>query len=74
MVEVDHGLGIRTRYGHMSRLFVERGQKVEFREKVGQVGSTGRSTAPHLHYEVLVDGRATDPGNFMRAGQYVFKN
>lgn len=73
-VEVDHGLGIRTRYAHMSRIFVKRGQKLEFREKVGLVGSTGRSTSSHLHYEIMVDGQQLDPANFLRAGQYVFKN
>lgn len=73
-VEVDHGLGIRTRYAHMSRIFVKRGQKLEFREKVGLVGSTGRSTSNHLHYEIMVDGQQLDPANFLRAGQYVFKN
>lgn len=74
VVEVDHGFGIRTRFAHMSRIYVKRGQKLEFREKVGLVGSTGRSTAPHLHYEVMVDGRQLDPANFLRAGQYVYKN
>lgn len=74
VVEVDHGLGIRTRFAHMSRIYVKRGQKLEFREKVGLVGSTGRSTAPHLHYEIMVDGQQLDPANFLRAGQYVFKN
>lgn len=74
VVEVDHGLGIRTRFAHMSRIYVKRGQKLEFREKVGLVGSTGRSTAPHLHYEIMVDGQPLDPANFLRAGQYVFKN
>lgn len=74
VVEVDHGLGVRTRYAHLSRIYVKRRQKLEFREKVGQVGSTGRSTAPHLHYEIMVDGQQLDPANFLRAGQYVFKN
>ncbi len=74
MVEVDHGLGVRTRYGHLSAIFVKRGQEVDFREKVGLVGSTGRSSGEHLHYEILVDGRQNDPSNFMKAGQYVFKN
>ncbi len=74
VVEVDHGLGIRTRYAHLSSIYVKRGQKLEFREKVGQVGSTGRSSGEHLHYEVMIDGRAQDPGNFIKAGQYVFKN
>ncbi|MGB0572968.1 MAG: peptidoglycan DD-metalloendopeptidase family protein [Alphaproteobacteria bacterium] len=74
MVEVDHGLGVRTRYGHLSSIFVKRGQEVDFREKVGLVGNTGRSSGEHLHYEILVDGRQNDPANFIKAGQYVFKN
>jgi murein DD-endopeptidase MepM/ murein hydrolase activator NlpD len=74
MVEVDHGLGVRTRYGHLSAIFVKRGQEVDFREKVGLVGSTGRSSGEHLHYEIVVDGRQNDPSNFIKAGQYVFKN
>jgi murein DD-endopeptidase MepM/ murein hydrolase activator NlpD len=74
MVEVDHGLGVRTRYGHLSAIFVKRGQEVDFREKVGLVGSTGRSSGEHLHYEIMVDGRQNDPSNFIKAGQYVFKN
>lgn len=74
MVEVDHGLGVRTRYGHLSAIFVKRGQEVDFREKVGTVGSTGRSSGEHLHYEIIVDGRQNDPSNFIKAGQYVFKN
>jgi murein DD-endopeptidase MepM/ murein hydrolase activator NlpD len=74
VVEIDHGFGIRTRFAHLSRIYVKRRQKLEFREKVGLVGSTGRSTAPHLHYEVMVDGQPLDPANFLRAGQYVFKN
>jgi len=74
MVEVDHGLGVRTRYGHLSAIFVKRGQELDFREKVGLVGSTGRSSGEHLHYEIIVDGRQNDPLNFIKAGQYVFKN
>jgi murein DD-endopeptidase MepM/ murein hydrolase activator NlpD len=73
MVEVDHGLGVRTRYGHLSTIFVKRGQQLEFRERVGLVGNTGRSSGEHLHYEVIVDGRPNDPANFIKAGQYVFK-
>ncbi|MEK9661913.1 MAG: M23 family metallopeptidase [Alphaproteobacteria bacterium] len=55
-------------------MYVKRGQEVDFRDKLGQIGNTGRSTGEHLHYEVLLDGRALDPANFMKAGQYVFKN
>lgn len=73
MVEIDHGLGVRTRYGHMKKIFVTHGQIVGFRKKIGLVGNTGRSTGPHLHYEILMDDRPQDPLNFLRAGQHVFK-
>lgn len=72
-IELDHGNGVRTRYGHLRRIFVKRGQEVPFRFKIGQVGSSGRSTGAHLHYEVLIDGKPVDPLNFIKAGQDVFK-
>lgn len=61
LVVIDHGFGITTRYGHMSRFGVTPGQRVMRGDIVGFVGSTGRSTSPHLHYEVLVNGRLTNP-------------
>ncbi len=61
VVYVDHGNGISTRYGHLSRIDVTAGQMVKRGEQLGLVGSTGRSTGPHLHYEVRVDGQATNP-------------
>jgi murein DD-endopeptidase MepM/ murein hydrolase activator NlpD len=67
MVEVDHGNGLATRYGHLSRIDVEVGQTVRIGHTVGRVGSTGRSTGPHLHYETRVDGDAVDPQKFLRA-------
>ena len=73
MVEVDHGMGIRTRYAHLRKIYVEAGQEIDYREKIGQMGSTGRSTGPHLHYEVIIDGESMDPMKFLRAGKYVFK-
>lgn len=73
MVEIDHGLGIRSRYAHLHSISVEVGDQVEFRQAIGIMGSTGRSTGPHLHYEVRVDGKPTDPMNFLKAGRYVFK-
>jgi murein DD-endopeptidase MepM/ murein hydrolase activator NlpD len=73
MVEIDHGHGLSTRYGHLHRINVRRGQRVEFREVIGLLGSTGRSTGPHVHYEVLVNGQPTDPAKFLRAGRDVFK-
>lgn len=72
-VEVDHGMGVRTRYAHMQSILAEKGQKVEVGAKVGLVGSSGRSSGPHLHYEILIDGKAVDPTNFLTAGRYVLK-
>ena len=68
MVEIDHGNGLSTRYGHMSAILVEEGQWVEANAVVGRLGSTGRSTGPHLHYETRVDDEAVDPARFLRAG------
>ena len=68
MVEIDHGNGLSTRYGHMSAILVEEGQWVEAGAAVGRLGSTGRSTGPHLHYETRVDDEAVDPARFLRAG------
>jgi murein DD-endopeptidase MepM/ murein hydrolase activator NlpD len=68
MVEIDHGNGLATRYGHLSEVLVEEGQQVKANEIVGRLGSTGRSTGPHLHYEVRVDGEPVDPIRFLKAG------
>jgi murein DD-endopeptidase MepM/ murein hydrolase activator NlpD len=69
LVEIDHGAGLATRYGHLSRIAVEEGQWVDAGAFLGEIGSTGRSTGPHLHYEVRVDGVAVDPDRFLRAGR-----
>ncbi|QPF88759.1 M23 family metallopeptidase [Bradyrhizobium commune] len=68
MVEVDHGNGLSTRYGHLSEISVKVGEVVKIGQVVGLVGSTGRSTGPHLHYETRIDGEAVDPQKFLRAG------
>jgi murein DD-endopeptidase MepM/ murein hydrolase activator NlpD len=68
MVEIDHGNGLSTRYGHLSAIDVQVGQKVSIGQTVGRLGSTGRSTGPHLHYETRIDGEAVDPQKFLRAG------
>jgi len=68
MVEIDHGNGLATRYGHLSEIDVKVGQMVRIGETVGHIGSTGRSTGPHLHYETRVNGEAVDPQKFLRAG------
>jgi murein DD-endopeptidase MepM/ murein hydrolase activator NlpD len=68
MTEVDHGNGLATRYGHLSSIEVTAGQSVRIGQVIGRVGTTGRSTAPHLHYETRIDGEAADPQKFLRAG------
>ena len=68
MVEIDHGNGLSTRYGHLSEIDVKVGDAIKIGQVVGLVGSTGRSTGPHLHYETRVDGEAVDPQKFLRAG------
>lgn len=68
MIEVDHGNGLATRYGHLSAIGVKVGEYVKIGQVIGEVGSTGRSTGPHLHYETRVHGEAVDPQKFLRAG------
>lgn len=71
MVEVDHGMGLTTRYAHLQSIAVEVGQRVGYGDVVGTLGSTGRSTGPHLHYEVRYNDVALNPMNFLKAGQHV---
>lgn len=73
LVEIDHGNGIRTRYGHLYRVSVKVGDVVKFRQQVGLLGTTGRSTGPHVHYEVRFNGTLRDPARFLEAGRYVFQ-
>lgn len=73
LVEIDHGYGLKTRYAHLSSIDVVEGQKVAFGDKVGGLGSTGRSTGPHLHYEVWYDGQARNPWNYLKAGANVLQ-
>lgn len=74
MVEIDHGLGFRTRYAHMDKIFVTKGDTVRSGDRIGTVGNTGRSTGPHLHYEIRVRGHAVDPMKFIKAKKNVFKS
>jgi murein DD-endopeptidase MepM/ murein hydrolase activator NlpD len=68
MVEIDHGNGFTTRYAHLSKITVKEGQRISAGHEVGKVGSSGRSTGPHLHYEIRKDGDAVDPIRFIKAG------
>ena len=65
MVEIDHGWGVISRYAHASRLLVYQGKRVHRKEVIAQVGSTGTSEAPHLHFEIHENGQAVDPLNYM---------
>lgn len=73
MVEIDHGRGVKSRYGHLSKISVVRGQKIGLRDLIGLVGNTGRSGTAHLHFEVWFDGKPRDPRNFLKAGENVFQ-
>lgn len=73
LVEIDHGFGIRTRYAHLQDILVSEGDRVGFRQKIATMGSTGRSTGPHLHYEIWFRDVARDPMKFFNAGRFVFE-
>ena len=71
MVEIDHGNDLVTRYAHASRVFVKKGDLIRRGQKIAEVGTTGRSTGPHLHFEVMVQGVPQDPQKFLAAGRAV---
>jgi len=73
LVEIDHGYGIHTRYGHLSAILVRVGAKVGKGAPIGRLGSTGRSTGPHVHYEVWYDDVVRNPSNFIEAGRHVLQ-
>ncbi len=74
MIEIDHGHGLRTRYAHLRKILVKDGQQIGHRQQIGLLGSSGRSTGPHLHYEVRFDGQAQNPMKYILAGQYLLKD
>jgi murein DD-endopeptidase MepM/ murein hydrolase activator NlpD len=71
LVKIEHGRGIETRYGHLASMSVSAGQRITRGQVIGRMGSTGRSTGSHLHYEVRIDGRAVNPIPFMKSTDYV---
>ncbi|PZU50693.1 MAG: hypothetical protein DI568_02780 [Sphingomonas sp.] len=70
-VDIDHGRGILTRYGHLSKINVNVGDRVSIGQVIGGMGSTGRSTGTHLHYEVRIDGQPVNPRPFLEASRYL---
>lgn len=72
-VEIDHGCGVVTRYAHLRKITVKSGEVLTHRAQIGTLGTTGRSTGPHVHYEVVVNGREVDPAKFLEAGRNVFR-
>jgi murein DD-endopeptidase MepM/ murein hydrolase activator NlpD len=70
LVELEHGRGLQTRYGHLSKITVAPGTRVTRGQVIGLMGSTGRSTGSHLHYEVRMDGRAVNPVPYLDSAQY----
>ena len=73
VVDIDHGEGFVSRYAHLNRIMVSRGDEVAIGDKIGLMGSSGRSTGPHLHYEVLFHGKPYNPVEFLKAGKHVYK-
>ncbi len=73
-VDIDHGQGFVSRYAHLNRINVKRGDTVAIGDKLGSMGSSGRSTGPHLHYEVYFNGKPYNPAEFMKAGKHVHQN
>ncbi|MEM9706308.1 MAG: M23 family metallopeptidase [Pseudomonadota bacterium] len=74
VVEITHAGGFKTRYAHLHRISVKKGRKVSLHDKIGELGSSGRSTGPHVHYEILFKGRQRNPQRFIEAGRYVFES
>ncbi len=73
LIEVDHGAGIKTRYGHLYKILVKKGRHLKFHDKIGLLGSTGRSTGAHVHYEITFKGKPKNPMKFIKAGRHVFQ-
>jgi len=72
VIEIDHGFGIETVYAHNSKNRVKRGQRVSLGDHIADMGNTGRSTGTHLHYEIRINGKSTNPMVYIRAGRDVF--
>ena len=72
VIKIQHALGFETRFGHLSKLNVTKGQRVSRGDRIGDMGSTGRSTGPHLHYEIRIGGKPVNPMTYIKAARNVF--
>lgn len=73
LIVIDHGQGFKTKFGHLKKIHVKKGDIVDFRSKIGTMGSTGRSTGRHVHYEIVYNNENQNPAKFFNAGNYAFK-
>ena len=72
LIKIKHDFGVETRYAHLSKFRVKKGQRVSRGQHIGDMGNTGRSTGTHLHYEIRIGGKAINPMKFIKAAQNVF--
>jgi murein DD-endopeptidase MepM/ murein hydrolase activator NlpD len=73
VIDIDHGHGLVTRYAHLAKIKVKKSQQVGLGDTIALLGSSGRSTGPHVHYEVRYNGKPINPSKFMKAGTHVLQ-
>ncbi|CAI8390232.1 MAG: Murein DD-endopeptidase MepM [Hyphomonas sp. TMED17] len=73
VVDIDHGQGYISRYAHLNQIRTRRGDIVAVGDDIGTMGSSGRSTGPHLHYEIFINGKRSNPVEFLKAGKHVYE-
>jgi murein DD-endopeptidase MepM/ murein hydrolase activator NlpD len=72
VIKIQHALGFETRYAHLSKFGVKKGQRVSRGDRIGDMGNSGRSTGPHVHYEIRIGGKSVNPMTYIKAARNVF--